>query len=39
VFVVDVDGQTLFDRRATGRFPEEGELVALIEAKRGAKKS
>jgi len=35
VFEVTVEGELLFSKRATGRFPEEGEVAARIEALSG----
>jgi len=34
VFEVTVEGKLLFSKRTTGRFPEEGEVAARIEARR-----
>jgi len=34
VFEVTVDGDLIFSKRATGRFPEEGEVAARFEAQR-----
>jgi selenoprotein W-related protein len=31
VFEVTVDGKKVFSKKALGRFPEEGEIVGLIE--------
>ncbi len=36
IFEVDVNGQNLFSKRKTGRFPEPGEVAALIQ-KRAAR--
>lgn len=37
VFEVTIGGQLVFSKSETGRFPDEGEVVALIEARRGRK--
>jgi len=31
VFTLSVDGRSLFERRKAGRFPTEGEAVALVQ--------
>ena len=38
VFIVTLDGDVIFDKKATGRFPDEGEITELVKAKRGAVK-
>jgi len=35
VFEVILDGQTVFSKREEKRFPHEGELAALLEARLG----
>ena len=32
VFEVTVDGKKLFSKKALGRFPEDGEILGLIQA-------
>ena len=34
VFEVTVDGKKIFSKKSLGRFPEEGEVLALIRAGR-----
>jgi selT/selW/selH-like putative selenoprotein len=36
VFEVSVDGVPVFSKRQTGRFPDDGEVVASIESRRGS---
>jgi predicted Rdx family selenoprotein len=36
VFEVVADGVTVYSKRATGQFPDEGELVKRLKAMRGA---
>ena len=31
VFKIIMDGKVLFDKKMTGRYPEEGEILSLIE--------
>jgi len=31
VFTLSIDGRSLFERRKAGRFPSEGEAVALVQ--------
>ena len=31
VFIVTVDGKVVYDKAATGRFPEPGEVVGLLQ--------
>jgi selenoprotein W-related protein len=38
IFDVTLNGETLFSKKAAGRFPVEGELIDLVHAKRGGKK-
>jgi selenoprotein W-related protein len=33
VFEVSVDGETIFSKRALGRFPDEGEILGSIRAR------
>lgn len=33
VFEVSVDGDTIFSKRSLGRFPDEGEVLASIQAR------
>lgn len=35
IFVVTLDGEVIYDKKAKGRFPEEGEITAIVRAKRG----
>ena len=32
MFVVSVDGKSIFDKARTGRYPDPGEIVALLRA-------
>jgi len=34
VFEVTAEGEILFSKRTTGRFPEEGEVAARVEVQR-----
>ncbi len=34
-FLVTVDGRKIYDKLATGRFPEETEVITAIEQKQG----
>lgn len=34
VFEVTVDGTTVFSKKKVGRFPEDGEIVGLIQSKK-----
>lgn len=34
VFEVTLDGETVFSKKAVGRFPVEGEICDLVDAKR-----
>jgi len=36
VYDVVVDGQLLYSKKKTGRFPDKGEVVALIDKARAA---
>ena len=33
VFDVTVDGKTIFSKKSVGRFPEEGEIVRMLQKK------
>jgi len=35
VFEVSVDGETIFSKKSSGRFPEDGEIVGLIRTRTG----
>jgi predicted Rdx family selenoprotein len=37
IFVVTLDGAVIYDKKATGRFPNVGEVTKLAKAARGAK--
>ena len=32
VFIVSVDGKSIFDKAKTGRYPDTGEIIALLRA-------
>jgi selenoprotein W-related protein len=34
IFVVTVDGEVIFDKKQTGRFPDEGEITQLVKKRR-----
>ena len=34
VFVVTMDGTTIWDKKVSGRFPDEGEVVAIAKKKK-----
>jgi len=35
VFEISVDGDLVFSKRKLGRFPEDGEILRLVQARRG----
>jgi len=34
VYEITVDGEKVFSKKALGRFPEEGEIIALLRERR-----
>lgn len=34
VFIVTMDGKVLWDKKATGRFPDEGEITEIVKTQR-----
>jgi selenoprotein W-related protein len=34
IFVVTLDGQVIFDKKETGRFPDEGEITKIVKSRR-----